>query len=317
MRIIPCLAALVLGAAPLCAEPLSEAERLTLIDQLDTLKDSARSSVLGRFKGARTAYKEGMASEKAAIELYLKCVEKVDFEDRDRKSSDFREWKNRRKGLLGDENYALALRQQLRWTLLTMDAAEDREKTHELADEMLEILDSIYSRPEDLRRHVGVLSQSVTGTVFTRAYELSGYKIPEWPMSPMTGGGGNNPWVKVERPFDLVIFPALKAEGNYDALRAAWQKRIKFEEIARGFWSPGSPDVENGDSPEREKFLTETKPDLVWQSEVYLFEAGDQKRAALNMLEHLRDHISHTNARDWEASFRALVVPSTEGETAG
>lgn len=309
MKPLAFAALLLLSAGAHANETLTETERLTLIDQLDSLKTEARTRVLGRFEGATAAYTTGMGSEEAAIDLYLKCVEKVDFTDKDRKSSDFRDWKKRNKDRLDDEAYALALRHQLRWTLLTMRAAADREKTHQLADELLETLESIYLAPEELRPHLNVLSTSVTNTAFTRAYELSGYKVPNWPMSPITGGGGRDPKVKVQAPFDLVIFPALRQKQDYPALRAAWDKRIRYEEITTGFWSPGSRDAENGDTLEHEKFLSETQPDLIWQMEEDLFKAGDQKAAALKMLEHLRDNISHTNARDWEARFRELVDP--------
>ena len=131
-------------------------------------------------------------------------------------------------------------------------------------------------------------------------------------MSPLNG----DKRIEVDKPFNLVIFPALRKKKDFEALRAAWGKRIRYEEIARGFWAPGNREVENGDSLERQQFLTETQPDLVWQMEEDLFQAGDQKNAALRMLEHLRENIAHSNARDWESRFRALVDPEPQPDSA-
>ena len=291
----------------LSAEPLSSVDRMELIERLNTLRDEARSHAIGRFDGASEAFREGMQSGEAATALYLKCVEKVDFIERDRKTSDFRDWRKRHDDRLDDEAHALALRHQLRWTVLTMKAAGSPDKAYSLANEALGMLDSIYQVPAELRPHTGVLAQSVSSTYFARAYGLTGYKVPDWPMSPLekTQRG-----IRVDGPFQKLIFPALREKRDFAGLRAAWQKRIKFEELAAGFWSSEPIDKKNpGMTEAREKFLIETKPKLDWQMEADLFAAGDERVAAINMLKHLQDNLTHTDARDWEAQFRELVNP--------
>lgn len=305
----------VLPGAHLTADPLTEVDRMELIEGLDKLKSEAKKRAMSRFGGASAAFKEGMASGEAATDLYLKCVEKVDFTDHDKKASEFRDWKKRHDNRLDDEGHALALRHQLRWTVLTMKAAGSPEKIADLADEALEMLSSIYQTPAELRRHVGVLGQSVSSTYFARAYDLSGYKVPNWPMSPLTGTAGK---VKVDGPFEQLIFPALRAKGDFPALRAAWEKRIQFEEIAAGFWSDEPFDEKTpGESEAREKFLATTKPQLEWAREIDLFKAGDQRAAAIRMFKHLEGNLSHSDARDWEAQFRELISPEEETSEPG
>lgn len=309
MKLLLLLATLITSQS-LLADKLSESDRLILIDRLDLLKAKAKSQVLKRFDGAIGAFKAGVESDKAALELYLKCIEKVEFDERDRSGQDFRDWKRNRKKHLSDPNFSLALRHQLRWILLSMQAAAEPTKKGELGEEALVILDAIYRSPKELREHTWLLSQSVTRTVFTRAYGLNGYKIPAWPMAPINRGQGGP--VQVDEAFTLLIFPMYQKRRDFDSLRAAWQKRIKYEEIASGFWSENYDEKDQGMSLEREEFLSETKADLTWQMEEYLYEAGDQKRAAMNMLAHLAANISHPNARDWENRFRALVDPQPQ-----
>ena len=295
----------------LMAEPLTTADRMDLIDRLDTLKDKAQDHAKGRFGDAVTAFNEGMRSNDAATALYLKCVEKVDFTDRDRKAADFREWKKKNKERLGDEGHALALRHQLRWAVLTMKAAGNRAEGAKLAEEALVILEAMYAKPEEIADYIQVLGQPVTQTPFAKAYGISRYTIKDWPMSPV---GVNGKRVNVEGPFDVLIFPALREEKDVEGLKEAWKKRIRYEEIAKGFWVEEKGDSKlPGASLARDEFLLERQPELQWQMEVDLFKLGDERAAAVRMMEHLMANISHTKARDWEGQFRALVAPKEKG----
>ncbi|BCX47902.1 hypothetical protein HAHE_18100 [Haloferula helveola] len=301
------LAIATLLVPQLHAAPLSEADRQALIEQLDELKGQAGEQATTRLKAAAAAFSSAMKDEDAATELYVKCIEKVDFEMQDRDSSAFRDWKRRNKDRLDEEGHGLALRHQLRWAVLTLQAASDRTKTAELAPELLEALEAIYRDPKALSRHFNILGQPVDSTVFARAYGLSGYKIENWPMSPLQAGRDK---VRVDAPFQLVIFPALRQKKDFAGLREAWDRRIHFEDVTCGFWSGG--DAEDGMSPERIAFTTDTRPMLEWEKEEDLFKQGDQQTAAVAMLTHLKNHIGHSHARDWEARFRELVEPKDE-----
>lgn len=309
MKPVTLLLSAAIGWSSAAAEPLTEADRQALIDSLDSLRGEATQHASKRLDGAAADFAAALKSEEAATALYVKCVEKVDFEERERKASDFRDWKRRNKDWLDDEGHALALRHQLRWTVLTMKAATAPTEQHQLSDEVLQALEAIYRTPEELRRHLGVLGQSVSSTVFARAYGLTGYKIEGWPMSPLQHNRGN---VRVDLPFQQLIFPALRAAGEPDPLRNAWKRRIHFEEVARGFWSGDSDEA--GQSLARDKFLAERRPELIWDMEEDLFKAGDEQRAAVALLEHLKKNIGHSQAREWEARFRELVDPVEETE---
>lgn len=307
---LPFGAGLVFGGM-LCAEPLTQADRQALIEQLDALRGEAGRTASQRLDGAAADFAAAMKSNEAATTLYVKCVEKVDFEERDRKAADFREWKRRHKDRLADGGHAVALRHQLRWMVLTMKAAGAPEGKLELAPELLAALEAIYRTPEELRGHVEMLAQPVNATVFARAYGLTGYEVEGWPMAPLQGKGGG---IRVEGPFDLVIFPSLRVEKAHDALRDAWRRRIQFEEVARGFWAEDSDG--EGQSRARERFLADGRPQLIWGMEEDLFRSGDERRAALALLKHLEQHIGHSQARGWEARFRELVDPPAPSTSA-
>lgn len=309
----PCLFALFLAVPAVHADSLSQADREALLEKLDSLRDNAKAKAASRMGSATSAFRAGMASDDAAVELYLKCVEKVEFEDQKRSAQDFREWKRRRGEQLKADGLGRCLRHQLRWLVLTMDAAEANGKTAELAPRALEALDSIFANPQQFEGNVQPLRDPVTNTVFARAYGLGGIKVEKWPLSPL----------EIGQVFNDVVFPPLREKGSLETLREQWQRRIRYEGVVQQYWTGGNG---NGNgrgkgkppeeaSPAYEKFLNETQPDLVWQMEEDLFKSGDQKRAAVRMLEHLETNITHPKAREWAERFRGLVDPAKTAAT--
>ncbi|WP_035611129.1 hypothetical protein [Haloferula sp. BvORR071] len=306
----PFLLALLL-AAPLChADPLSQADKQALLEKLDTLRDEAKSKAMSRVGGAVAAFRTAMASDDAAMELYLKCVEKVDFEDQKKSSQDFREWKRRQADRLDNPGFKVTLRHQLRWLVMTLEAAEKPEKIADLAPRASEALSSIYDNPDQFGGDADSLRQPVTSTVFARAYSLGGLKLEKWPPSPLENAA----------VFEQVIMPPLRAKQNFDAMREQWARRIRYEGIARqsfgggGGGRRGERGGEKGKphedaNPDYEKFVVETLPELQWQMEMDLYKSGDQKRSALKMLEHIEAHVTHPKARDWGQQFRGLIEP--------
>ena len=120
-----------------------------------------------------------MSSNKAAIDLYLNCEEKVNFEDMKKKSSDYREWKRKNAEMLSDSAFKLALRQQLRWLILTLEAASEEPDREQLAVEAAKVVDSIFDQADDMADHQETLQMSVISTVFARAYDIKGIEVEE------------------------------------------------------------------------------------------------------------------------------------------
>lgn len=225
------LALPLLFAAPAVrAEPLSQADREVLLDKLAKLHDSAREKAMGRIGSATAAFRAGMASDDAAAELYLKCVEKVEFEDRGRSSQEFREWKRHQDDRLKAPGLRRCLRHQLRWLVLSLEAAEAGDNRAALAPKAVEALEAIFGNPDQFEGNVEPLREPVTATVFARAFNLGGAKLKDWPLSPL----------EIGEVFDLVIFPPLIKEEKFDALRDQWLKRVRYETTVREAWT-GDP----------------------------------------------------------------------------
>ncbi len=308
------------------AEILSDADRETLLENLEKLSQGAEATMDARFRLAIAAYRNGMSSDDAAIELYLNCMEKVTFTDQQKSAADFREWKRKEDERLSDPALRLALRHQLRWLVLTLQAASENADRPKLAGDAQNIVDAIFSDPEKLRGQEKTLAQPVTSSVFARAYDINSVKVEKWPLSP----------VQLEQVYEDILLPPYQKPGSTAQLRAIWMKRIQQEgakiehmtvERQRGGNGNRNEDREEKRigmasamrPPEYEKFLEDTVPKLQWEMEIDLFRNGDQSGAAVRMLAHLQKYISHPSAREWGEELRDLLkspaVPATAAAT--
>ena len=100
MRILALIFCLAISLSAARAEKLTTANREVLLKNLEKLSDAVNSRVDARFRVAMSAYREAMTSDKAALDLYLKCIEKLNFIDQQKKTSDFLDWKRQELSLI-------------------------------------------------------------------------------------------------------------------------------------------------------------------------------------------------------------------------
>jgi hypothetical protein len=283
------------------AESLSAADREALLEKLESLREAAVARVDARFRLAIAAYREAITSEDKAMDFYLKCTEKVNFDDKQKKNAEFREWKHNEADRHSAPGFRVALIYQLRWLILTLQASSEKANLDALAPDAQEIVDSIFRDAAKLASQENLLGQPVNSTIFAKAYEIGNVGKDKWPLSP----------VNLEEIYSGIVFPPLRSASGVEKLRAAWIKRIKQEEIKVESWSGGGGKKGNlgPPSPELEKFRTETLPEFQWQMEMDLFRSGDESAAAKRMIAHITTNITHRSARKWGEELEKLLKP--------
>lgn len=293
------------------AAELTESERATLLEKLEAMRANANSKVDARYRLAIAAYQSAMASDQAAIDLYLNCVEKVNFTDQKKKNSEFRDWKKKEADKLSDPGMGLALRIQLRWLILTLRAASEKADREELATGAREVLDTIVSETEKLKHRRDIIDQSATSSLYARAYDIGDVKVENWVFSP-----GN-----IGEVYEKILMPPLRSARNTESLRSAWLRRINQEirvkELLHG-------QIENTGEKRRigmasdmrsnevEKFMTNNVPQLQWSMEVDLFRHGDERNAAIRMLAQIEKNIGSKSAVKWTAELIGLLTKKEE-----
>ncbi len=288
-------------------EPLSPSDREALLVQLEKIREEANSKVDSRYRAALAAFSRASNSPNAALDLYLKCEEMVNFDEMKKKNVDFREWKRNNDAKLSDAGFRIALQQQLRWLMLTLEAASEKPDRDKLALEAGKIIESVVSQAQDLSAHRDFLKEAVTSSVFAGAYNISGIKVENWPVSP----------APVSAVYELVLLPPLRRPDRIESLKAAWAKRMIHESALLDAWSgkPGEKPKPGVHSPAYDKFVSETLPNLRWEAEVDLFKAGDEKAAAKRMLTHIDENLSHESAPKWAEDFVTMLQLKDSAES--
>jgi len=305
---------------------LSDADRIALIEKLEKIQKRSDDRVSGLYRRAVSDFRSAIKSDDATMKLYLKCFEQVNYIDAKRPSQDFRDWKrkDKNKEMMQSSSMRMALRLQLSWLLLSIEAAERDGDTAELGKRAVDHLDKIFSNSKKLKSHRNVLKQNVLGSVFAKAYKLN-IKVKDWPTSAFD----------IAQVYEKVVLPPLREESNISMMRSAWKHRIQQEQWVFEKWNDQDSQPEEGKHGKKtksigmkknqrsvgyEKFLEEKKPNLIWQMELDCFKAGDERASALNMIKFLDSHITHKNAPEWIKTFQTLVKPkekSSSEETPG
>lgn len=296
--ILLCLAVLTLplGAKP---ERLSPIDAELLLKKLKDMQEGSNKRIQARYKTAHSAFRAAATSDSAAHDLYLKCIEKVQFEDEKKKASEFRDWKRRHKERGDSPEFRRALRHQLSWLLLTLEAASEPEKVVTMGSKALDRIDRIFQDAASLQGEEGRLRRSVLTSVYASAYGIGGLKVENWPTAPL----------ELDEVYEGLVLPPLRKPTKIEELREAWQKRILHEgSVHTQFGRRRRGLVDRKDNPvELDRFLVETRPQMTWEMEVDLFQAGDQKGAAVRMLGHIEKFNAHKASAEWISQFQALV----------
>lgn len=301
-RLVPFFALMIGSGSLLVAEEgvLSEGDKQALLERLKELQEGAGGRAEKRAGSALVAFQAAVGSDDRAHELYVNCVEKVRFEDEKKSAQAFREWKRRHKDREDSPGFRRVLRHQLNWLLLTIKAnsASDSERGKLSKDAVL-ALDAILGDEELESEQFKQLEQDVTKTVFALAYGVSSKE--KWPVTP----------IKLEDVYTNHILPPLDEKKEFAAFRSAWGKWILQEAKLQEAQS-NAPD-KGERSAAFDRFLVEKRPQMMWDLEKAIFEMGDQKGAALAMLDHLKEFSGHKNELSWTEDFYNLLNPPAEG----
>lgn len=300
---------ILVGMLRVDAAPLSSADLEELRERLDQITESASSQLDRRFKVALDDFRAGIQSDEAAMELYLKCVEKVRFTDKQKKSQDFRDWKRSHEEQHKNPHFRRALRHQLNWLCLSLRASIRPDDQQKLIPEMSKAMRDLFGNSLELKGQFEILAQDVSSSVFFTAYELGDMKPKDWPNSP----------IMIAAVYDKYLMPPLRSARAYHDLRNLWDERIKMELVKETLKEnqekPSGIARSDKPTPKIAEFQESTLPELLWSKHKDLFTAGDEKVAALEMLKHIEVNISNVKAKEWAEEFKTLIAPAAPKTT--
>ena len=311
------LLALVLSLTALTmkGDELTVEQIQSLKARLKSLKDNLSSHITSRNVSAGQAFAAAAADPRAAIELYLNCVKTVEYDREGRPETDFRAWRDGQEDRLKDPQFITSLQQQLRYLMLSCQAAESEDKA-QIFGALMSYVDSLSSLTE---MPSGPVTQSVANSVFAKAYFLDRLlgKAENWEQTPINIAG----------IYSRTIMPYLR-EKDPASLMNAWDKRIeqqarlvtmleeKKEEELRGLNRDEERRARNNQTNQggavgehsKEEFTQKTLPQLQWGKLKDMFQYVDQVNGAKLMLDFVEANLKHELGEQFYAEFEELIT---------
>tara|TARA_R110002096_G_scaffold373589_1_gene567072 strand:- start:4830 stop:5768 length:939 start_codon:yes stop_codon:yes gene_type:complete len=283
------------------AEELTEAQLEKILAELTSIEAVVEGKRVSTRASALDMFRSASGSDKAAYEFYMTCVKELQFDRREARFSEFRDWRDKNEARLKEDSMVAAMRLQLQYLVLTLRAAEgvDREL---IVPELEKFVAGIVANVEDLEGNgMKALRSAVNRTVFAEAYELNqSLQVEDWSYSP-----GN-----IGSVYDQSVFPFYR-EQNPEGLSAAWDRRIGLEKRMLEL-------TQADNKLALENFQTERLPRMYWAKAVDLYRSASQQQGALSMIQILRANPDHPDATRWLEAFRNLLNGDGEAdETAG
>ncbi len=300
------LSLIISGGLSAQSSQLTEGDRQALKEALAVLQQNIEERAQKQAGSAYKAFKEAAESESKALELYLKCSEKVHFLDEKRDGQSFREWKRKFDEHMGSSKpFQRLLQHQLNWLVLNLDAGRATEETHSLiAKRAMDSIDRIISEGDLWQERVkkmdgkqvtllNLLKESVFDSVYVKAYEVK--RTENWPGSPIV----------FNELYDSVVLKQYESPEHIDNFREAWLKRIEQEGLFAE--ATGRKPSGGGKTAALEKFISLRRPQLLWELEARVYKMGQQREAASNMIGHFDKYEGHPNEAMWHEELKSLL----------
>lgn len=298
---------------------LTEDQVSNILKQLDQLEGQITQNKSESLSAALSACRIGMSGDKEALDLFLNCTKLENFDKRNLKQTDFQDWRDRNMDRLKEPEFLAALRLQLEYLALTIQAqsADTPEKMAPHVTSLMAFMPKVQSTVQSSMRYkasgqveeksqakggnaprprpggqssiLSRLQENVTGNVIAKAYRLDEYlKKGDWAYSP---GDFNAMYDKVIVPYYLNAKP--------DQVPAQLDSKINAElAMKRATLSEAEFLV----------FQKEQYPQLLWQKATFLWGKKIQPVQSLaDMLRILRENPNHPSAGNWLSALKSAV----------
>ena len=265
--------------------PKTDVDRM--LAELEELTETAQERKTGKHAAAMKAFASAAGSDSAAYDLFLECVKLVNFDQRERRFSEYRDWKSRMKELRSAE-HCTVLRMQLQWLVLAI-RADNTEDFEEMLPDIYQYIDAVAKNLPAMGRHASKFDQSVTSTISAKAYGLdTALNLRNWEFNP----------ADLEGIFAKSVFPFYLAMEDVKPLAAAWDRLIKLETDRAA-----KAELEQT----KKEFINVDLPRLKWKKWRDVFKAGGEEEAAKALLSIIRTNVGHDDAESWIAELRGFL----------
>lgn len=272
-----------------------DADGLRVLEQLKKVEEATRKTHASMTSSVTPILREAASSDSKAIALWMECAREVDFREKGRKETEFREWKENMEKRLGGPGAGGAIRANLQFLLLAIRAAEAKTASEqaEVRSVLTSFMDGLPSLGKDVLRNP-LLRAAVLSTPIARRYKLHAIvQLPKgWPQDPAAVGTA----------YEEIILPPLREAKDAAKLQAAWQRWIRTEAaIATAKDSP----------PELKEYQDQRLPLLEWGMARDLFRAGSPY-GTNGLLQTIQKYPTNPQINSWIEEVKMLLAERAE-----
>ena len=262
----------------------SSNEKFKMLKDIDVIKQQVSKSRKDFTNAANSAFFTASSSTTSTYNFYLKCYKEINFTRKGVPESDYRDWKLKNRDYLSSKEHSIVRRLQLKFLLITLEAATISEKKYgeKIIPELIALMDNCLSIYSTLGEAKNELHSEATDSVFTKVYNIqpSLKRLVNWPRSPMD----------FSDIYEFTILPAFRNSGRIEELKAAWNKRIS-QEITL---------VLAIDNFEAERYFNiNILPNLKWAKYLDMLRAGDERNALISMVNLISNNTRHPRIDRW------------------
>ena len=305
-------------AALPAAEGLTQAQKDSIIKQLEQLLNRRDAGATSGARGAVSRLKAAAASDSAARNLYVESVKRERFERDEKKGGEFADWKTSHADSLRTDAVGTCLRAQAMGLVAAIETARaDAAKPESREAAFTAVLPTIFSfvdtanvgaakfraleaddrlpkRKEILPQAKNVFGQDFFNSDIAKALNITAYiKKPEGFPSKIDGAKG--------AIADFVL-PRLYEFGNAEAIDKTWDHQIASLADLVMLYKSEKLMAKSKDAFEEELPLAR------WSQARDRFIYGDDKAAgATAMLGVIKTHLDHEFCVSWIEEFEGLI----------
>lgn len=306
-----------------CAEEdskLTDREKNLYLSRLLSLKREIELSNIDVMGDASKAFHDAMQTDEKAFRLFQECVAKVQQEESTDSNQSTREKLRKTSSNVSGE-FKRAIRYQLYWLSCSLEASRHSETRPEQIDKLAKSLIDIVSDTKGLSysmlfnklpagsdargetkaevsagksalggKVISPLHQDPFTSAFAKAYKVGHLRPDSWPKHPLDFKG----------LFEDLMFKDLADIKQFSKARKLWKNRLLAESYMHKNFGLKPESGGAGSEPlSYVKYKTEIAPELQWNAEAKLFEAGDERAAFVEMIKLLESQKAHPKYLEW------------------
>ena len=291
--------------------PASAASALTA-EQLESLKKQLTEleSTIGQLRGNTLGgvlekLRTAVQNNGAAKSFYNQCRNEVMIkrqglsrEETKRMEERMKQQEERESQDKSNGDMSLAIRLNLQYLILTLEAAEKEDKAT-LIPKLMSFIQAVVEAAPSLKgRAFQTLSQGVTGGQHpvVDAYQLQRYlRVKDWSQNP-----GD-----IRGMIQQTVLPWY-VENKPESLNTIWDQMMSAEMTLRqGYMSTAAYEL----------WSQNELPSMRWEKANFLLEHGDDKVMALaEMFKLIRDTPHHGDAMNWLKALRSHIEPEANAQ---